>query len=180
MSLTTIANRYANALADVITSRNEVEQVSSELNGFVQLTRDNRELHEVFSSPAIALERKRGVLTELLSRLNYQQTTNNFLQLLLANYRLHHLAEILTSLAEELDKRRGVVSAEVVTARPLNDADRQVLLENLRVAIGREIRPQFSTDPEIIGGVVARVGSLIYDGSIKTRLNQMKQQLSKG
>lgn len=179
MSITTIANRYANALADVIISRNEVRQITSELNHFAQMMKENRDLPGVFSSPVVALERKRGVLTNLLARLNYQQTTSNFLQLLLSNYRLHYLPEILIRLADELDTRSGVVSAEVITARPLNERDRSTLLENLRAATGREIRPHFHTDPEIIGGVVAKVGSLVYDGSIKTRLEQMKQQFSR-
>ncbi|HZS05728.1 MAG TPA: ATP synthase F1 subunit delta [Blastocatellia bacterium] len=180
MSVTTIANRYAHALADVILERREVSEVTRELSDFARLMQQNEELHGVFSSPAIPLARKRGVLDALLSRLRLRQTSSNFLQLLLSNYRLHHLPEVLGSLSKELDDRAGIISAEVTTARPLNDQNREMLNKRLREVTGREVRLQFRTDPELIGGVVTRIGSLVFDGSIKTQLAQMKRRLAKG
>jgi len=178
MSIATIANRYARALADVITERHEVADVVSELSNFAHLMQQHGELREVFASPVIPLERKRGVLNALLGRLKVRQTTNNFLQLLLDNQRLHHLEEMLRSLARELDVRTGIVSAEVTTARAMSDRDRELLYNRLRAATGKEVRLQFRTDPQIIGGVVTRIGSLIFDGSIKNQLAQMKQRLA--
>jgi F-type H+-transporting ATPase subunit delta len=180
MSVATIANRYARALADVITERHEVADVVGELSTFAQLLEQHAELREVFASPVIPLDRKRRVLDELLQRLQARQTTNNFLQLLLENQRLHHLSEMLRSLARELDTRTGIVSAEVTTARALSEADRAALRDRLRAATGKEVRLHFRTDPAIIGGVVTRIDSLIFDGSIKTQLAQMKQRLSQG
>jgi F-type H+-transporting ATPase subunit delta len=179
MSIATIANRYARALADVITERHEVADVVGELATFAQLMQQHAELREVFASPVIPIDRKRGVLNELLARLRVRQTTNNFLQLLLENHRLHQLDEMLRSLSQELDLRTGIVSAEITTARPINDQDREMLRNRLRAATGKEVRMHFHTDPEIIGGVVTRIGSLIFDGSIKTQLAQMKQRLAK-
>ena len=179
MSVATIANRYARALADVITERHEVTDVVGELSAFAQLMQQHTELREVFASPVIPLDRKRNVLNQLLARLRVRQTSNNFLQLLLENYRLHHLDEILRSLARELDTRSNIVSAQVTTARAIGDQDREMLRNRLRAATGKEVRLQFHTDPNIIGGVVTRIGSLIFDGSIKTQLAQMKQRLAK-
>ncbi len=179
MSITTIANRYAHALADVIIERNEVGEVTGELESFAQLIQHNRELYDVFASPVIALERKRAVLGDLRARLNLKPTSGNILQLLLENNRLHSLSEVLRSLTKILDERGGIVSAEVTTARQINDDQRNLLLARLREATGKEVRLQFRTDPEIIGGVVTRIGSLVFDGSIKTQLAQMKQQLAK-
>lgn len=179
MSVATIANRYARALADVITERHEVTDVVGELGTFAQLMQQHTDLREVFASPVISLERKRNVLNELLARLRVRQTSNNVLQLLLENHRLHQLDEILRSLARELDTRANIVSAEVTTARALGDQDREMLRNRLRAATGKEVRLQFRTDPNIIGGVVTRIGSLIFDGSIKTQLAQMKLQLMK-
>jgi F-type H+-transporting ATPase subunit delta len=179
MSVATIANRYARALADVITERHEVADVVGELSRFAQLIEQHAELRQVFASPVVPVERKRGVLNELLARLKVRPTTANFLQLLLNNYRLHHLDEVMRALARELDVRTGIVSAEVTTAHAIGELERELLRKQLRAVTGKEVRLQFRTDPKIIGGVVTRVGSLIFDGSIKNQLAQMRQQLSK-
>ena len=180
MSIATIANRYARALADVITERHEVADVVGELGAFAHLMQQNAELREVFASPVIAIERKRGVLDALLARLGLRPTTRNVLTLLLQNFRLHHLDEVLRSLSRELDARTGIVSAEVTTARAVGEGDRDALRERLRAATGKEVRLHFRTDPEIIGGVVTRIGSVVFDGSIKNQLAQARQQLGSG
>jgi F-type H+-transporting ATPase subunit delta len=177
MSVATIANRYARALADVIIEKREVNEVTAELKQFAALVEGHAQLRDVFASPVIALDRKRGVLTELLARFKPRQTTNNFLQLLLAYNRLHQLPAMVRALEKELDARMNVVTAEVTTARDINDAERQLLYKQLQSFTGKEVRLHFKTDPNIIGGVVTRIGSKVYDGSIKNQLAQMKQRL---
>lgn len=178
MSVATIANRYARALADVIIERREVNEVAAELNQFAKLVEGHQELREVFASPVLATERKRAVLNELLARLHLRQTAQNFLQLLLVNNRLHQLDQMLRALRRELDARTNVVSAEVTTARAISEDERRLLHDRLRTATGKEVRLQFKTDPNIIGGVVTRLGSKVYDGSIKNQLAQMKERLT--
>lgn len=180
MSITTIANRYAKALADVIMERGQTLAVADEITAFAQLIGQSPELRGVFASPVIALDRKKAVLNEVLGRLQLKPTTNNFLQLLLTNQRLHHIDVVRTCLMSELDQRAGVVSADVTTARALAANEQEHLLNQLQTATGKQVRVNFKIDPEIIGGVVTRVGSLIYDGSIKNQLALMKQQLSRG
>lgn len=180
MSITTVANRYAKALADVIMERGQTLTVADEITAFSQLLAHNPELRDVFASPVIALERKKAVLSEILGRMQLKPTTNNFLQLLLTNQRLHHIDVVRTSLLRELDDRAGVVSADVTTARALVANEQEHLLNQLETATGKKVRVNFKIDAEIIGGVVTRVGSVIYDGSIKNQLALMKQQLSKG
>jgi F-type H+-transporting ATPase subunit delta len=180
MSITTVANRYAKALADVIMERGQTLAVSDEITAFSQVIEQNPELREVFASPVIALERKKAVLNDLLARLQFRPTTNNFLQLLLTNQRLHQIEVVRASLMKELDERAGVVSADVTTARALAANEQEHLLQQLETATGKRVRLQFKTDPDIIGGIVTRIGSLIYDGSIKNQLALMKQQLAKG
>ncbi|MBS1787196.1 MAG: ATP synthase F1 subunit delta [Acidobacteria bacterium] len=177
MSVTTIANRYARALADVITERGEMKEVVAELNGFAGMMTGHEQLRDVFASPVISTERKRGVLNELLARMQLRQTTNNFLRLLLDNSRLHNLDQMLRALARELDARTNIVSAEITTARAISQQEEMMLADKLRAATGKQVRLQFRTDPAIIGGVVTRIGSLVYDGSIKTQLAQMKKRL---
>jgi F-type H+-transporting ATPase subunit delta len=180
MSITTVANRYAKALADVIMERGQTLAVSDEITAFAQLVEQSPELRDVFASPVIALDRKKAVLNELLARLQFRPTTSNFLQLLLTNQRLHQIDVVCASLMKELDERAGVMPAEVTTARSLTTQEREHLLHQLEAATGKRVRVHFYTDPEIIGGVVTRVGSVIYDGSIKNQLALMKQQLSRG
>jgi len=177
MSVTTIANRYARALADVITERGEMNEVVADLNGFEGLMSGHGQLRDVFASPVISLERKRAVLNDLLGRLALRPTSGNFLQLLLANSRLHDLDQMLRALSRELDVRTNIVSAEVTTAREISEQEKTMLRDKLRAATGKDVRLQFRTDTNIIGGVVTRIGSLVYDGSIKNQLAQMKQRL---
>src|SRR5437868_2319384 len=108
MSVATIANRYARALADVSIEKREVNEVSAELNQFAKLVEDHQQLREVFASPILAPERKRAVLNELLARLRLRQTSQNFLQLLLANNRLHQLDQMVKALLRELDVRTNI------------------------------------------------------------------------
>jgi len=177
MSVTTIANRYARALADVIIERGETNEVIGELNVFARMMDGHEQLKAVFASPVLPLDRKRAVLGELLSRLNLRQTSGNFLQLLLSYSRLHNLDQMLRALSREIDARTNNVFAEVTTARAISEQEQATLRDRLRAATGKEVRMQFRTDPEIIGGVVTRIGSTVYDGSIRTQLAQMKQRL---
>lgn len=177
MSQTTIANRYARALADVVTERGETNEVVAELGQFEQLLQQHQQLREVFASPVLPVERKRAVLQDLLARLGLRPTTSNFLQLLLNNARLHNIDQMLRALSRELDTRTNIVSAEITTARDISEQEQRQLRDRLRAATGKDVRLQFRTDPNIIGGVVTRIGSLVYDGSIKNQLAQMKQRL---
>lgn len=160
--------------------RGQTLSVADEINAFAQLVEKNAELRDVFASPVIAIERKRAILSEIIAKLQLKQTTTNFLQLLLTNQRLHQIDVVRASLAKELDRRAGVMSAEITTAHALATAEQEALLNQLQQATGKRVRVNFKIDPEIIGGVVTRIESLIYDGSIKNQLALMKQQLSRG
>jgi F-type H+-transporting ATPase subunit delta len=177
MTGTTIANRYARALADIIVERRETDEIVKELIDFERMMSEHPQLRDVFASPVIGAERKRAVLEELLSRIGLRQTSANFLRLLLNNSRLHDLDQIMNALSRELDTRMNIVSADVTTAREIGQQEKAALQSQLKAVTGKEVRLQFRIDPAIIGGVVTRIGSLIYDGSIKNQLAQMKRRL---
>ena len=179
MSLHTIANRYARALADITLERNESKRVLGELERFQATLNENPDLVDFIESPIVTIDRKREILREILKDLDFLATTKNFLNLLLENYRLHRLELMLRSYERELDRRAGILSAEVTTARPIADSEQERLRERLRAATGQDVRLKFATDPDVIGGVVTRIGSTVYDGSIKTQLAQIKQQLAR-
>ena len=177
MSSRAVARRYAVALADVVLSRGETQEVREELAGWDELLRSNAQLLEVFRHPAIPYERKRGVLEELIGRTRPRPTTANFLKVLLQNHRLAELSEVATQFAQELDRRSNVVTAQVTTARPLSPDAQEALRTRLAQLTGSTVRLQFEVDEELIGGVVTRIGSTLYDGSVRGQLQQIKQRM---
>jgi len=177
MSIETVARRYGSALADVVLKTGETEGVRSELKTWEEMMAANPELQNAFGNPAIAHADKEKVLESLISRANPSRTTANFLRVLLRNGRLTELREINDKFATVLEERSGKVSAEVTSARDLSEAQKQELRANLERLTGKRVELRFGVDPSIIGGVVTRVGSTIYDGSVKTQLENLKQEL---
>lgn len=177
MSNETVARRYAGALADVILKNGDVEIVKSELNNWNQMMVSNGDLLTVFRNPAIAHLSKEKVLEDLLKKRKPSKTTANFLRLLLRNGRLTDLDKINTRLDSVLADRGGEITGRVVSARPLGESEKSELRANLEKLTGKKVKLNFNTDENIIGGVVASVGSTIYDGSVKTQLENLKQQM---
>ena len=177
MSSQAVARRYAVALADVVASRGEAREVGEELAAWDALMRSNPQLLEVFRHPTIPHEQKRAVLEELIGRARPRPTTANFLKVLLQNHRLADLSEVSAQFAQELDRRAGMVTAEVTTARPVPADAREALRARLGELTGRTVRLQFEVDEALIGGVVTRIGSTLYDGSVRGQLQQMRQRM---
>ncbi len=177
---TALANRYARALVDVAFPQGVMDTVFDELKGFQALVAASSDLHEVVANPTIQLSQKQAVLAQLATRLKLHPITTNFLTVLMKNQRLMYLDAVVEAVGRDLDVRRGVVAAEVTTAAPLADDKRAALLGKLKSATGKDVRVTFQTDPALIGGVVTRIGSRIYDGSIRSQLDSFREQLSRG
>lgn len=177
MSLQGVARRYAVALAEVVTSRGETQDIKDELAAWEALMQANPQLVEVFRHPTIPHEQKRGVLSELIKRSRIHPSTANFLQILLQNHRLADLSEINRQFTQELDRRAGVVNAQVTTARPVSTQAQEALRSRLMKLTGSKVRLEFGVDAELIGGVVTRIGSTLYDGSVRGQLQQLKQKM---
>jgi F-type H+-transporting ATPase subunit delta len=173
-----VARRYATALADVVTARGEAQEVKEELAAWSEMMQSNEQLLEVFRNPTIPYEQKRKVLSTLIARARVRPTTANFLQVLLQNQRLAELGEVNKRFAQLLDERSGVVSAEVTTARPVAQDSQAALHEKLAAMTGKSVRLSFTTDEELIGGIVTRIGSTIYDGSVRNQLQQVRERLA--
>lgn len=178
MSVQTVARRYATALADVLMARGEAREVQQELTEWERMMQSNVQLSEVFRNPTIPYEQKQKVLAALISRARVRPVTANFLQVLLQNQRLSELSEVNKRLAQVLDERAGVVSADVTTARPVPPATQAALSEKLAKLTGKQVRLSFKTDEDLIGGIVTRIGSTIYDGSVRSQLQRAKESLT--
>jgi len=177
VSLRTIARRYASALADVALALGEEREIQEELNSWESMIASSNELRQVVDSPTITLDEKRRILNRLIERVKPRPTTANFIQVLLQNHRLGQLAAINQRFAQVLDERSGIVAATVTTARPVDGISQDTLREKLAALTGKKVRLSFETDEELIGGLVTRIGSTIYDGSVRNQLQQAKERL---
>jgi F-type H+-transporting ATPase subunit delta len=178
LSLQTVARRYSAALADVTIERREEREVQKELDQWAAMIEANPQLKEAFANPTVAYDQKRKVLEDLISRSRVRDTMASFLRVLLKNQRLSQLRDIAERYGHILDERAGVVAANVVTARPIPEELKSSLHETLMAATGRKVRLSFTTDETIIGGLVARIGSTIYDGSVENQLERLSESLS--
>jgi F-type H+-transporting ATPase subunit delta len=180
MSVIAIARRYAEALADVAIAHNQVEQMDNEVRMFVEMMRGSSELHDLFANPIVSQTNKARVLDVLIARARPSQLTANLLRTMLNNYRLHHLDLVYDQFRREINERRGTVLAEVTTAHTVGPAEQERLSRELTSMTGKRVEFEFKTDPAIIGGVVTRIGSVVYDGSIRTQLQEIKHRLKEG
>jgi F-type H+-transporting ATPase subunit delta len=180
MSIEVVARRYASALADVVLKTGETETVKGELLQWSVIINANTDLYDAFNNPAIPRSQKEKVLQSLIERTRPAKTTANFLRVLLRNGRLTVLSRINERFAAELEERSGIVSAEVISARELPAGERSELQSRLEKLTGKQIKLNFNINQDIIGGVITRIGSTVYDGSVKTRLENLKQQLVNG
>ena len=173
-----MARRYAAALADVAIARGEAREVRNELSEWERMMQGNAQLLEVFRNPTIPYDQKQRVVSALIERTRVSSTTANFLQVLLQNHRIANLREINQNFAQELDRRAGLVSAHVTTARPVTAHAQEALRARLTELTRSNVRLDFTVDEELIGGIVTRIGSTVYDGSVRTQLEQMKERMT--
>lgn len=181
MTSETIVNRYANALAFVIVApHSEVPPTLAigQLRAFDAATSSAPDLQTILASPAVPKARKRTVIRAIAKALGLQQIIVNFLLVLSDRRRWSALREIIDALDAVLDDHLGFERAEVRSAYELNDQQRDELTRELARLAGRQVRLRQVVDPELIGGVTARVGSTVYDGSVRGHLAQMRRGLA--
>lgn len=177
MSGETVARRYALALADVVEKSPDSEIIKSELKQWETLMDANADLTNAFRNPAIAHANKEKVLEGLIEKAKPSRTTANFLRVLLRNGRLTDLGQINDKFASVLEERSGALAAKIISARPLSAEEQAELKNNLSKLTGKNVSLNFDIDQNIIGGVVTKIGSTVYDGSVKTQLENLKEQM---
>jgi F-type H+-transporting ATPase subunit delta len=174
----TLADRYAAALADVALADKAADKIRGELADFLGLLREAPQLGTLLSSPAVPRAAKRALAEALVQRLGASRTLRNFLCVVLDHRRTRLLAEIQEALDRQLDERLGVRRAEVSSARDLPEADQARLQAVLASLTGCKIEAEYRLAPELIAGTVVRIGSTIYDGSVRTRIDKLRHQLA--
>ena len=177
MSTRASAARYARALLDVVIKEGNPEQVQQELTAFADLLVQHPNLEKALTNPAVPVTGKRGIVKELATRLSLSSPLAKLLMLLADRDRLIVVPELVAVYRDRLMDFRHVVRADVTTAEPLAEAKVSLLKERLAKLTGRTVTMTTKVDPSIIGGVVARVGSTVYDGSVATQLDRIKNRL---
>ncbi len=176
-----VATRYARALVDLAMRPGEAaapETVIGELALFEEVLRASPALRNVLLSPAVSAPQKRSLVSRLVRRLGLCDLVRRFLLVLTDRRRMGLLGEIREAAEQTLDERLGVVRVDVTSARELTPAQREALEQGLARLTGRQPRARYSVEPEMIGGAVARIGSIIYDGSVRGRLETLKRRLA--
>jgi F-type H+-transporting ATPase subunit delta len=170
------ADRYARALLDVVVKEADPEQVQRELAALASLFA-NSELKGVLNSPAVPSTAKRGIVESVIDRQKPSAPLAKLLRMLADRNRLSLVPQLAREYDERLMELRGIVRVSVTTAMPLSQSDAAGFEQRLSRATGRQVRMTTSVDPALIGGAVARIGTLVYDGSVASQLARIRERL---
>jgi F-type H+-transporting ATPase subunit delta len=174
-----VTNRYARALADVVMDRKLIPgRVREQVNSIVQLVEANPNLRNVWDNPAVPSEQKRRLLDAIGKRIVLDKMVRNFIAVLIDNHRIGMIDVIARQFDSELDARLGIAEAKVTSSRDLTTDERLVLENQIKRVTGKSVRASYATDKQLIGGAVVRIGSTIYDGSVRGQLDRLKETLS--
>jgi F-type H+-transporting ATPase subunit delta len=175
-----VASRYARALVDVVLgpkSKVDSDRVRQDLRSFEQAMANSLELGNALASPAVKRPRKRSVVTRLAKALELSQVAQNFLLVLVDHRRTSELSDIILAFERIVDERLGRVQADVVSARELKEPQQAALVRQLEAMSGKKVRLNLSVDGDLVGGVIVRLGSTVYDGSVRGQLDSLSRQL---
>lgn len=173
-----LARRYASALVDVAIEHATAQQIKNELAAFVGLLAESADLVSFLASPAVARAGKQAVIEELVARLGTSQMLRNFLFVVVENHRSLLLPQIREAFVGLLNARLGVAEAQVTSVNELNSQEKTDLAGVLERLTGQRVEARYSLDPTLIGGAVVRIGSTIYDGSVREQLNRLRMKLA--
>jgi len=176
--VSTLADHYADALADVAIEQNSVAQIRQQLADFLGMVGQSPDLALILDSPAVQRANKRGVVEALVKQMGASRTLRNFLCVVVDRGRTRLLLEIQASFDRRLDERQGIVRAEVSSAHELADVEKAELRGALERLTGRRVESAYRLDAALLAGTVVRVGSTIYDGSVRTRLEKMRERMA--
>jgi F-type H+-transporting ATPase subunit delta len=173
-----VVARYAHAFLQVVTAAKlDTAAIDREFADFIATWDDSPELREFFSNPAVPAPQKMGFLDKLNARLGLQKELRNLLAVLIDNDRIGQVSEVAQAYRRLLQEQSGIRQAEIVTARELNEKERGALVEEIGKLAGARVEASFRLDPAILGGAVVRIGSTVYDGSVRGRLERLKEAL---
>jgi len=170
--------QYARAFADIAIAQGAPQTSVKQLADFGEAFAESGELRNFLGSPAVDLQAKHRVIEKIVTRQGASRIVRNFLFVILDHHRAHLLPEIIAAVQDVVRLRQGIAEAEVSSAVELSSAQKTELAKTLSRLTGKRIEPKYSLDPALLGGAVARVGDTIYDGSLRSRLAEMRTRLA--
>lgn len=176
----TIAKKYARALIELALEDKSQQRCGREIESFGALIRKDEQLWGLFTGPAGDTELRRSALDAVLEKTKYIGLVNNFIRLLMEKDRLVLITDISLAYGRLLDENEGKMKARLVSAAPLSGSEIADVTKRLSAALSRDIILETSVDPSLIGGAIAYVGGLVFDGSIRTQLSTIRDNLKKG
>jgi F-type H+-transporting ATPase subunit delta len=168
-----LAGRYASALFDLAREQRQIESIANSLEALSQALVDSKDFNELVTSPLVSREEAGKAFDALAPQLGLDPLTANFLGVLARNGRKSQLQSVIRAFRRLAAEHRGETTADVVTARPLNDDQLAALKQQLRTRAGRDVTIDATVDPNILGGIVVKLGSQQIDASIRTKLNRL-------
>ena len=175
--MSAVAERYAAALADVAVERKNSETIKRNLAAFAEAFSSVADLRNALESPALNAEVKRKVIAEVAGKMGLDVAVRNFIYLVVDHRRTEILPEMEEAFLSELNERLGIVEAEVTSAHELNDDEKRQLRTVLEQRTGKKVEARFQIDGALLGGAIVRLGSTIYDGSVRDQLKRLREQL---
>ena len=175
----TVSREYATALADVALASGRADTLRQEVHSFAELAGGSADLRNFLDSPAIPRAGKHDLLEKLVTRLGASQELRNFLFVLVDHHRTGLLAEIAREFESTLLERLGVAEASVTSARELSAPQKQKLAGTLESVTGKKIEAHYAVDPTLVGGLLVRIGSTIYDGSVRAQLERLAARFNR-
>ena len=177
--MASVASTYARAFADVIfDARLDAARALGGLRQIAGLYSESAELRRVLENPAVPADQKRKLLDAIVQRGGIERPVRNLVAVLMDHRRLPFLSRIVEQLEKELDARLGFTEAQISSARELGDAEKRTLENQIEKTTGKKVRANYGLDPSLLGGAVVRIGSTIYDGSVKGQLERIKEAIS--
>jgi F-type H+-transporting ATPase subunit delta len=173
-----VDGRYARAFADVVAGQKiSPDKAVQELSEMAALVRESAELRNVLLNPAVEHSQKLALLDAIVKRLGASKLLRNFVAVLIDHKRILQIGEITEVVKQELERRAGIAEARVSSFRTLSETEKKSLEKQLTAVTGKTVRATYSDDPGLLGGAVVRIGSTIYDGSVRGRLQRMKEEI---
>jgi F-type H+-transporting ATPase subunit delta len=174
-----VLGRYARAYAEVaVTYKLNPEKTVAEFQQMADVVNSSRELRNVLQNPAVSREQKLKLLDSIIQHIGATKMLRNFLAVLIDHRRIGSIGDLLEQFKRELDRRMGIADAKVSSVRELSSAEKKSLEQELAEITGKTVRATYSQDASLLGGVMVRVGSTIYDGSVHGRLQRMRAELA--
>jgi F-type H+-transporting ATPase subunit delta len=176
--MASVTNTYARAFADAVFDMHlDPAKTLREAQAIAELVAESKELREVWKTPSITPEQKRAVLDAIVAREGTSRAVRNFVAVLIDHRRTNFLSAIVKQFELELDQRMGFAEAQITTARELSDPERRALEAQVGKLTGKKVRARYSRDTSLLGGVIVRLGSTIYDGSVAGQLERIREAL---